>query len=107
MKFWAKFFSFPLENLSGKLIFDHFLISRVPVPVGEFFAFNFFPFAVGGGFFRLVWNSGGLGGGFPPLPVSRYVWGCHCMKSNVIKRLFHATIMPILNPYPHPHHNDL
>ena len=48
------------------------LFSRVPEAAGEFFAFYFFPFAVwGGGFFRLVWNSGGLGEGgeFPP-PVS-------------------------------------
>ena len=60
MKFLRKFISFTLENFNGKLFFCPFFLpfSRVPEAVGEFFAFNFFPFAVWGGFFRLVWTSG-------------------------------------------------
>ena len=57
MKILRKFLSFTLENINGKLIFDHFLLfSRVPEAGGEFFAFSFFTFAVGagGGIFRLV-----------------------------------------------------
>ena len=50
---------------------DHFFLpfSMVPEAVGEFFAFYLFHFAVGGGgFFLLVWNSGGLGDEESPPP---------------------------------------
>ena len=94
MKFLRKFLSFTLENLNGKLIFRPFflLFSMVPEAVGEFFAFYFFSFAVGGGeFFRLVWNSGGLGGGRVPPPRVN-VWAEACEAS--------ATVASCERPFP-------
>ena len=65
-----KFLSFTLENLNGKLILSIFQ--------GVGGCCRIFPFSLLrlGEFFRLVWNSGGLGVGVPPPryppPVSRY-----------------------------------
>ena len=59
---FEKMYTFYSRNFQWKIVFCPFFLpfSRVLEPVGEFFAFNFFPFAVwvGGGFFRLVWTSG-------------------------------------------------
>ena len=71
-----KFSRFTLENLNGKLIFltIFILFFRVPEAVGEFSAFYFFTFAVGGGDFS-GWCGIQAGRGWdspPRSPVSRY-----------------------------------
>ena len=63
-----KFLSFPLENLNGKLIFDHFLpLSSIPEAVGEFFRFNFSHVRFGV-IFRLLWIKPAWGVPPPCLP---------------------------------------
>ena len=79
-EFFEKIFKFYIRKSQWEFDFltIFLLFSRVPGAVGEFFAFYFFCFAVWAGeFFRLVWNSGGLGGGrvtIPRPPVSSYGW---------------------------------
>ena len=76
MKFLRKFLSLRLENLRGKLTFDHLFLtfSRVSGAVGEFFAFYFFPFAVWGDFSCWCGIQADWGEGSPPPSRRVTVW---------------------------------
>ena len=61
-EFLRKFLSFPLENLNGKLIFDHFLgFQRL---LANFSRFHFSRVRFGG-IFRLVWIEAAWGSSSP------------------------------------------
>ena len=77
MKFSKKFLSFTLKKSQWKIEFLTIFLpfSRVPEAVGEFFAYEFFPFCGlggGGNFAGRCGIQAGWGGEFPPPRVN--VW---------------------------------
>ena len=89
MRFFRKFLTFPLDNLNGKLIFDHFLPSfRVPDAAVDFFAFSFYPFALWGNYSGWSEIQEACEGEFPPYQGIFIVFGGDSRKTNEFFKKF-------------------